>query len=60
MIERDGRVIGRFYVHRTPGEIRLMDVIVDEAERGQGIATRLSGSLVDEARATNRLLTLHV
>ena len=59
-IEQAARPIGRVYVYRTPAEIRLMDIALIEAERGRGIGTALLAELLDEARATNCELTLHV
>ena len=59
-IERDGAPIGRLYVHRTPGEIRLMEISLVEGERGRGIGTRLVEELMREAREAGAQLTLHV
>lgn len=60
VIEREGRAVGRFYVHRSPGEIRLMDIIVDECERRQGIATQLFDDLMRESGETGVPIGLHV
>ena len=60
LIEHIDRPIGRIYVYRTEREIRLMDIALIDSERGRGVGTALLAELMDEARATNRELTLHV
>lgn len=62
VIERDdgNEKIGRLYVHRTPREIRLMDIALVASERGRGIGGALLAELMDEARATGAQITLHV
>jgi len=60
MVEKDSVPIGRIYVYRTPAEIRLMDIALIPEWRGQGIGSALLHELMDEARATQCELTLHV
>ena len=60
IIERDGKPIGRIYVHATAKEIRLMDIAIQAAERNRGIGTLLVGALQDEASRRGVELTLHV
>ena len=60
LIENVGLPIGRIYLYRTAGEIRLMDIALIESERGRGIGTALLREIMEEAHATNRQLTLHV
>ena len=60
VIERGGEAIGRVYVYRSSGEIRLMDIALVEAERGGGLGTALVEELMAEARATGASITLHV
>ncbi|MGA9335523.1 MAG: GNAT family N-acetyltransferase [Rudaea sp.] len=52
--------IGRIYVYRSPGEIRLMDIALLPDRRGQGIGSALLRELTDEARLHDSQLTLHV
>ena len=52
--------IGRVYVYRSPGEIRLMDIALVPERRNRGIGTRLLNEILDEARATGSTVTLHV
>jgi ribosomal protein S18 acetylase RimI-like enzyme len=60
VVERDGVPIGRVYVYRSPGEIRLMDIALVDAEQGRGLGSALIAELMDEARATRASITLHV
>ena len=56
----DGQPIGRLYVARWPGEIRLIDIALLPAARGAGIGTRLLHDLLDEAVAAQKPIRLHV
>jgi len=60
LIESDRVPIGRVYVYRAPGEIRLMEIALVGEWRGRGIGSALVGELIDEARIKNCELTLHV
>lgn len=60
ILEWDGQAVGRLYVDRWPGEIRLMDVALLPEARGQGVGTRLLRELQDEARAAGKPLRIHV
>lgn len=60
LLQRDGEPIGRIYVHRSPGEIRLMDIALLPAFRRHGLGAALIGELVAEADAAGLPVTLHV
>lgn len=60
VVRRDGAPIGRIYVHRVPGEIRLMEIAIEKSQRGQGFGRALVTALVREADARGDKLTLHV
>ena len=60
VIEVDGSPAGRLYVHRGPSDIRIMDIALAPAFRGRGIGTSLLRSLMDEADASGRKLSIHV
>jgi ribosomal protein S18 acetylase RimI-like enzyme len=60
VVEVDGAPAGRLYVHRGPGDIRIMDIALAPEFRGRGIGTSLLGSLIDEADASGRKLSIHV
>lgn len=60
VIEDGSGPIGRVYVYRSPGEIRLMDIALVPERRNRGIGTRLLNEICDEAQATGSRVTLHV
>jgi ribosomal protein S18 acetylase RimI-like enzyme len=60
VIELDGLRAGRLYVHRGPGDIRIMDIALAPEFRGRGIGTSLLRSLIEEADASGRKLSIHV
>jgi ribosomal protein S18 acetylase RimI-like enzyme len=60
VIEVDGVLAGRLYLHRTPKEIRLVDIALLPRFRGTGIGTRLLADLVAEAEGRGVPLTIHV
>jgi GNAT superfamily N-acetyltransferase len=60
LIERDGTLIGRVYVHASPDTICLMEISLVEAQRGQGIGTVLIRELLLLAAEHGATVTLHV
>ena len=60
VIEDGSGPIGRVYVYRSPGEIRLMDIALVPGRRSRGTGTRLLNEIRDEARVTGSAVTLHV
>lgn len=60
VVEVDGRPVGRLIVDRRPGDIRVVDISLVPHARGTGIGRRLLGDLVEEARATGRIVSIHV
>jgi ribosomal protein S18 acetylase RimI-like enzyme len=60
VVEVDGRPAGRLYVHRGPSDIRIMDIAMAPGFRGRGIGTGLVRSLIAEAQASGRKLSIHV
>jgi len=52
--------IGRLYVDRWPREIRIVDVALLPAHRGAGLGRALLQSIMDEAAASGRAVTIHV
>jgi ribosomal protein S18 acetylase RimI-like enzyme len=60
LIEVDGEPAGRLYVFRGKSDIRIMDIALAPAFRGRGIGTSLLRSLIDEADASGRKLSIHV
>jgi ribosomal protein S18 acetylase RimI-like enzyme len=60
VIEVDGRPAGRLYVDRRPQEIRLVEISLLPEHRGSGVGSRLIRSLLEEARESARMVTIHV
>lgn len=60
LIERDGEPLGRLYVDRRPGDIRVIDIALLPAYRNQGIGGALMGDLLDEAEHDGRTVSIHV
>jgi ribosomal protein S18 acetylase RimI-like enzyme len=56
----DGEPAGRFYVHRGPSEIRIVDIALLQEQRGNGIGTRLLEELLAEGDAGGKSVTIHV
>lgn len=56
----DGEPAGRLYVARWEGELRIVDVALLPAARGRGVGGRLLRSLLEQAAAEGRSVTIHV
>lgn len=59
-IMRQGVDVGRLYLHATTGEIRLVDIALLPAHRGQGLGRAIVADLLAWARDLNKQVTLHV
>ena len=60
IIERDGVAVGRLYLYASPGEFRLMDIVLTAELRGLGYGERMLRALMGVAAAQSRSITLHV
>ena len=60
VIEVDGVPAGRLYVHRGPSDIRIMDIALTPEFRRRGVGSGLLRSLIAEAEASGRKLSIHV
>ncbi len=56
----DGELAGRLYVARWDEEIRIMDIALLPAFRGQGIGARLLRPLLREGADTGKTVSIHV
>jgi len=56
----DGEPAGRLYVDRRAAEIRIMDITLLPAFRGQGIGSRLLNEILAEGQAHGLPVTIHV
>jgi ribosomal protein S18 acetylase RimI-like enzyme len=55
-----GEPVGRLYLARTEGEIRIIDVALLPEHRGRGIGTALLGDVLAEAAAARKHVRIHV
>jgi GNAT superfamily N-acetyltransferase len=60
VITLNDQPIGRLYVGRLPGEIRVIDITLLPEFRGHGIGTGLIRDLMGEASGTGARVTLYV
>lgn len=60
VVEVGGRPAGRLYVDRRPTDIRIIDIALLPAFRGNGIGTALLGGVMEEAAASRRSVSIHV
>jgi ribosomal protein S18 acetylase RimI-like enzyme len=56
----DGKPVGRLYVDRSGGGIRIIDIALLPEFRGRGIGGRIMRGLVGEADAKGLAMSLHV
>jgi ribosomal protein S18 acetylase RimI-like enzyme len=56
----DGAPAGRLYVHRRPGEIRLVDITFLPDFRRGGLGTSILRDLLAEGQAAGKPVTIHV
>jgi ribosomal protein S18 acetylase RimI-like enzyme len=56
VIMLEGRTAGRFWVGRDDEQIRMLDVTILPWAQGRGVGTALVLSLIEEARASGKLL----
>ncbi|MFQ5572071.1 MAG: GNAT family N-acetyltransferase [Rhodothermales bacterium] len=60
LIVRGDTPLGRLYVDRRDDEIRILDVTLLPAYRGQGIGSRLIRALLDEAEQAGKPVRIYV
>ena len=60
MVVKEDAVIGRFFVDRTPDEIRIIDIALLPTYRGSGIGSALIRPLLDEAARAGKPVRIHV
>ena len=60
VVELSGKPIGRLYLDRREDEIRVVDIGLLAAERGQGTGGRIMRGILDEAAEKNLRVGIHV
>ena len=60
VVKMDEKPAGRLYVHRTPSEIRIMDIALMPEFRNQGIGSRLLRQILDDGDRKGLPVTIHV
>ena len=60
IVECNGAPIGRLYLDRRPGELRVIDIALLPEERGAGIGGRLMQDVLDEAALVAKPVRIHV
>jgi ribosomal protein S18 acetylase RimI-like enzyme len=60
IIEIDDEAAGRLYVDRGANEVRIVDIALLPAFRGQGIGGVLLRALLDESAVAGRTVSIHV
>jgi ribosomal protein S18 acetylase RimI-like enzyme len=60
VIERDGVPVGRLYLHRSDGEIRIVDIALLPTARGAGVGTALLREVLAEGARTGKTVSIHV
>ena len=60
LVVGDGEPIGRLYVARWSGDIRIVDIALMPECRGGGVGTRLLRDILAEGDATGRKVSIHV
>jgi GNAT superfamily N-acetyltransferase len=60
VVEEEGEAIGRIYLDRRATELRLVDIALVPEMRNQGLGRNLLLDLLDEGRAANLPVSIHV
>ena len=60
IIIKDNQAAGRLYIARWPEEIRIVDLALLPEFRNSGIGSRILGDVINEAKASNKPVSIHV
>lgn len=60
VLERAGAIAGRLMLGEAEASLRILDILIEPALRGQGIAGALLAGLLDQAGRRGWPVTLHV
>jgi ribosomal protein S18 acetylase RimI-like enzyme len=60
IIQRDGADIGRLYISRIPGEVRIMEITLIPEQRGNGLGGAILRGILGEAEGRGEAVSIHV
>jgi len=60
IILREGVPVGRLYLHQSPGDLRIMDIVLMPEHRGSGIGGALLREIMARAGAKGDAVSIHV
>lgn len=60
IIVKNGKDVGRLYLARLPEELHIADITVVPAERNGGVGSFLLKELIEEARESEKTMTIYV
>lgn len=60
IVLEDGDAVGRLYLNRLPGDIRIMDIALIPEARGRGIGERLLRDILEEGGSAGKSVSIHV
>jgi len=60
VVERAGVPVGRLYLHRSAGELRIVDISLLPEQRGTGLGEALLREVQEEAREAGLKVSIHV
>ncbi len=60
VIERGGEPVGRLFIEEWPSQIRLIDIALLPAARGDGVGGAILADLMEMAAAAAKPLSIHV
>lgn len=60
VLQHDGEDIGRLYLEDRPDELRIIDIALLPAHRGQGIGTSVMNDVLELASSQGKCVRIHV
>ena len=60
IVERSGEAVGRLYLRDEPGQLHIVDISLLPGSRGQGIGGAILRDVLDQARASDKDVAIHV
>ena len=60
IVERAGEPIGRLYLDQLEGSVRIVDISLVPAARGQGIGGAILADVIEAARSSGNGVSIHV